>query len=260
MFSGRVVAVGHDVTRFSVGDDVFGSADNGAYAELLALDEDASVSIMPSNLSHTEAAALPYGAFTALHFLRDVAEVKAGDKVLVIGATGGVGRYGVQIAKHFGAEVTGVARDEALVRSLGADHVIDYTQTDFTQNGEQYDVIFDTSGTSSFGKTKGSLSGQGRFVTLFMTLGVIVRMLLGAFGKGRKAKSGVALGKADNMDELRVLAEAGAIRPVIARRFPLADIVAAHTHLETARPHGAVMVTMGEPAVASDVTGERAAA
>ncbi|MCA9565293.1 MAG: NAD(P)-dependent alcohol dehydrogenase, partial [Myxococcales bacterium] len=174
-----------------------------------------------------------------------VAKVEPGNKVLILGASGGVGRYAVQIAKHLGAEVTGVSgSDQALVRSLGADHVIDYTQEDFAQNGQQYDVVFDTSGTATFGAAKSSLSASGRFVSLYLTVGIVLQMLAGVFRKGPTAHAGVALGKASDMKELRTLAEAGVVRPVIDSRYPLVDLVAAHTQLETAHPHGEVMVTM----------------
>jgi NADPH:quinone reductase-like Zn-dependent oxidoreductase len=245
-FAGRIVEVGSAVTRWTVGDDVFGSAMRGTYAEYIALPETSAMARLPAKTSYDEAAAVPYGAFTALHFLREVASVRPGDSVLVVGASGGVGRFAVQIAKHLGAEVTAVCSREAfeLVQSLGADHVIDHKVTDFTRNGARYDVIFDTAGVTSFGRSRSSLSAEGRYLTLFLSVSLLVHVLLTSIFGGRKAKFTVAFGDHDDMQELRELMERGVLRPVIARRFPLDDIADAHVEAETGRSHGSVMVTL----------------
>lgn len=244
MFAGRVAAVGAAVTRFTVGDDVFGSAPHGAHAEYLALSDDGALARMPKNLSHAEAAALPYGAGTALVFLRDLANVSPGERVLILGASGGVGRFAVSLARHLGAEVTGVcSRDQDLVRSLGAHHVIDYTQEDFTQNGKRYDVIFDTSSVASqFRRCRPSLTLKGRYLSLHISLRLLFEMATTAVTKGPRAIFGVAMGDRAITETLSELAEQGVFRPVIARRFPLTHIADAYTHLESARPHGAVII------------------
>jgi len=246
MFAGRIVEVGSAVTRYAIGDDVFGNTMHGAYAEYLAMPESSAMAKMPSNLSYDEVAAVPYGAFTALRFLRDVGSVKPHDKVLIVGASGGVGRFAVQLAKHLGAEVTAVCsrRSSDLVRSLGADHVIDHETTDFTQNGVRYDVIFDTAGVTTFGRTRSSLTEHGRYMTLYLSIGLLLHVIVTSIFGGPKAKFTVALGNHDDMNELRGLMERGVIRPTIAQRFPLERIADAHTEAERGSVHGSVLVTL----------------
>ncbi|MFO0760292.1 MAG: NAD(P)-dependent alcohol dehydrogenase [Byssovorax sp.] len=241
-FAGVVVEVGSKVTRYAVGDRVFGGVQHGAYAEYIAVSEDGPMAKMPARLGYDEAAALPYGAITALHFMRRLGEVEPGDKVLVLGASGGVGRFAVQIARHLGAEVTGVsgAASFEIVRGLGADHVIDHRAVDFTTRPERYDVIFDVAGVTTFSKARRSLTPRGRYLTLHISAGVIGQVLLTSLRRGPKAKFAIALGNREEMDEVRDLAERGVIAPVIARRFPLARIAEAHA----ARATGAVIVAM----------------
>jgi len=246
VFAGRVTQVGDAVSRFAVGDDVFGIAMNGgALAEYLAMPQDSVIAKMPADFGYEEAAAVPYGAGTALEFLADLGKVQPGERILIVGASGGVGRYAVQIAKHLGAEVTGVAsrRSFAMLRDLGADHAIDYAAEDFTQNGKTYDVIFDTSGSMSFREVYGSLTPTGRYLTLAGELQVLIPMLITSLTGGRRALFSVALGGPENMDSLRDLMEKGVISPVIDTRFPLEQIVQAHTHLENRKAHGSVVVT-----------------
>lgn len=246
MFAGRIVEVGSAVTQYAVGDDVFGSTDHGAYAEYLPMPEDGAMAKMPAGLSYEEAAAVPYGAGTALYFLRDLGSVGSGDKVLIVGASGGVGRFAVQLAKHLGAEVTAVCSRQSfeLVESLGADHVIDYQSEDFSQNGLRYDVIFDVAGATSFCRSRPSLTRDGRYLTLFISVGVLLQMAVTSIIGGPRAKFSVALGKQDDMEQLRELMEQGVIPPVIAQRYPLERIADAHAEAETSRPHGSVMVTV----------------
>jgi NADPH:quinone reductase-like Zn-dependent oxidoreductase len=244
-FAGRVVEVGAKVTRFVVGDDVFGGVTRGAYAEYLAIEEDANVAKMPRDTSYAEAAALPYGAVTALVFLRDMAKVQPGERVLVVGASGGVGTMAVQIAKHLGAHVTGVAsRDEDLVRELGAAEFIDYTHDDFTQGGRRWDVIFDATEGNHFRRFRRALTSRGRYLSLYMTLRVLFEMVTTAVRGGPRAMTGVAMGNSRLMDDLRALVEQGALRAVVAARFPLAQIADAHAALETSRPRGSVVIDM----------------
>lgn len=244
MFAGRVAAVGKGVTRFVPGDDVFGSCMSGAYGEYVAVPADGTVAQMPAAMGYGEAAALPYGAMTALIYLRDLGRVERGQRVLVIGASGGVGRYAVQVAAHFGAEVTGVCgSDHELVRSLGAAHVVDHRREDFSAGGREYDIIFDASDTSSFGRCKASLTPRGRFLSLYMTATVLVQMLVTSLFGGRRAMVGAAFGSRADMEQVRDLAEQGAIWPVIDGSYPLERIVEAHARVETDRPHGSVVVT-----------------
>ncbi len=241
-FAGRIVAVGRKVTRYAAGDDVFGATMHGAYAEYLTVSEDGPMARKPTGLGYAEAAALPYGAVTALRFLRDIGAVRPGDKVLVVGASGGVGRFAVQIAKHLGAEVTGVcsAANFDLVRSLGADHVLDHRTTDFTRRPERYDVLFDVAGTTTFSQSRQSLSRDGRYLTLLISVGVLVQMLLTSMRRGPRAKFAIVAGDRDEMDRVRELAERGAIRPVLGQSFPLERIAEAHA----ARTTGTVIVTV----------------
>jgi len=251
MFAGRVVAVGANITRLSVGDDVFGSSmAGGASAEYLAVKGDSAIAAMPAGYSYEEAAALPYGADTALVFLQDMAKVAAGEKVLIIGAAGGVGRFGIQVAKERGATVTAVCSrsDFDLVRSLGADEVIDYRTEDFTTNGKRYDVIFDSAMVTSYGAIKGSLSTTGRFASLAMTFGSIFRGLFNRMTGGHRIHVGVAMGSAEGMERIRRLAEEGAIRPVVALSLPISQVVEAHRQADSGKHHGEILVTMPEAA------------
>lgn len=245
MFAGRIVEVGSDVTQYAVGDDVFGSAEHGAYAEYLSVDEGGPMAKMPERMGYDEAAAVPYGAGTALHFLRELAAVQPGESVLVLGASGGVGRFAVQLAKHLGAEVTGVCSRSNFerVRELGADHLIDYKSADFTHNGQRYDVVFDIAGASSFAQSRSSLTERGRYMTVYLSVGVLFQMARTALLGGPKAVFSVSFGDQAQMVELAELMAQGVLDPVIARRFPLERIAEAHTAVEGG-VEGAVVVTM----------------
>ena len=253
-FAGRVVEIGKSVTRFAVGDRVFGGCGNGAQAEYLAVAEASQVTKIPAGVAYDEAAAVPYGAATALEFMRDIAAVKPGDRVLIIGASGGVGRFAVQIARHLGAHVTGVcSADKAeMVRQLGARAVIDYAREDYTKNGETYDVIFDTVCGDGFRKAKPSLSPRGRYVSLYMTLRIGLQMLWGAVFGGRRAAAGVVINNQRLMEEVAVLLGEGAIWPVVAERFGLDRVVDAHATLENS-PKGAVVVSVVDSARQADL-------
>lgn len=244
VFAGRVVAVGAEVTRFQIGDDVFGGVDNGAYAERVAVREDGAIARMPTNITYEEAADAPYGGVTALRFLRNLGRVQPGEHVLVLGASGGVGRYAVQIAKHFGATVTGVcSADHAeMVRDLGADHVIDYRSEDFRKNGVKYDVIFDIADAATFAGSRDSLAPKGRYLTVFMTLRALMWMAITAMSDGQKAASGVALSSRQDVEELSELLGNGTIRATVARTYALEDIAAAHSAAEHIT-HGTMIVT-----------------
>ena len=243
-FAGRVVAVGEGVTRFRVGDRVFGSCDHGAQAEYLAVAEDGPIARIAQGQADAEAAAMPYGAGTALVFLRDLAQVQPGQRVLILGAAGGVGRFAVQIAKHMGAEVTGVCgRGAELVRELGADRVIDYRREDWTREGARYDVIFDTTIYGySFAKVRGSLTPTGRYLTLSLSVRALVDMAVSSLRGGPRAIFSVAFGSQALLDDVRALVEVGAIRVPIAQRFDLDAIAEAHAALERGGAPGAIVV------------------
>ncbi len=250
MFAGRVVEVGADVTRFAIGDDVFGSVGSDAHAEYLAVPQDGPVATMPDGLGYDEAAAIPYGAVTAMTFLQRIARLRVGERILILGASGGVGRYAVPLARHLGAEVTGVCSrsNGALVRSLGAHHVVYHDEVDPLARGRQYDVILDIPGVSSFSDAKHSLSATGRYVSLIASLDVVLAMAWTALKGGRRALTGVALGDQADLEAVRDLAEAGVFRPNIDRRFALADIAAAHAWLESGQARGDVVVLIGDDA------------
>ncbi|MEC7522457.1 MAG: NAD(P)-dependent alcohol dehydrogenase [Myxococcota bacterium] len=243
MLAGRVAAVGAEVTRFAVGDDVFGSVDHGAYAEYVVCKEDGPIARLPEGLTYAEGATLPYGAGTALTFLRDMAKVQPGERVLIVGATGGVGRMAVQIAAHLGAHVTAVgSRDEALSRALGADAFIDHTAEDFTRRGERWDVIFDTTEGDHFRAFRRVLTYAGRYLSLYLTPRLLLEMAITSLRRGPRALGGVALGSAEGTEEIRALVEAGALRAVVAERYPFERIADAHRALEAGGLPGDVVV------------------
>jgi len=244
--AGEIEAVGKDVTLFKKGDQVFGfSANLGAYAEYICLTDDA-VGIKPANMTYDEAAAVPQGALTALYFLRK-GNVQSGSKVLIFGASGGVGGYAVQIAKHrFGAEVTGVCSTskKGYVKSLGADQVIDYTKDDFTRNGQTYDVIFDTVGKSSVFRSKRSLKKEGFY--LFATFGLpkLFPILWLNLTSSQKGIIGLVEESSEDLFTIKELIEAGKIKAVIDRHYPLEQAAEAHRYVEKGHKKGNVVITV----------------
>lgn len=243
-FAGTVEAVGGNVTRFKAGDAVFGFRLFGVHAEYVSVPETFAV-LMPPNVNFAEAASIPFGALTALHFLRK-AGIARGQKVLVNGAAGATGVYAVQIARHFGATVTGLcsSANRELVRSLGAARVIDYTREDFTRDGEVYDIIFDSVGTTSFARSKRALSPQGRHVFLVTGLAQIVQSLWTSLAGGRRVICGVAPDTPVELPFIGGLVAAGAVRPVIGRTFALERIAEAHRYVDSGRKVGAAVLTV----------------
>ncbi|MCB9598767.1 MAG: NAD(P)-dependent alcohol dehydrogenase [Sandaracinus sp.] len=244
-FAGRVVEVGAEVTRFAVGDAVFGLADHGAYAEALAMPEDGALAKRPEGYDAAEATTLPYGAATARTFLVELAALQPGERVAVIGASGEVGRFAVALARHLGAEVTAIAsRDFAQLATLGAHRVIDRTKEDpFAERG-RYDVVFDTSTVHHFARARHALSAKGRYLTLHLTVGILGQMLWTKLRGGVRALFGVSLPNAEAIEDVARLAEAGAFTPVVARRFPLARAPEAHALVEKGSLAGSVVLEL----------------
>lgn len=250
-FAGDVEAVSQDVTRFRVGDAVYGylGPSMGAYAEYLCIAEDGMVALKPANLSYEEAAAVPYGAMTALNLLRSV-DIQPGDKVLINGASGAIGSYAVQIARQAGAEVTSVCgtRRMDFVEALGADHVIDYTQEDFTRNGQTYDLIFDILGRSSFATCKGPLSEDGVYLLASFKMLAVLQMLWTARAGRQKVICAMSSEKRDDLITINEMVEAGILTSIVDRCYPLDQAAEAHRYVEEGRKQGNVVITVGQPA------------
>ncbi|MAU12819.1 MAG: NAD(P)-dependent alcohol dehydrogenase [Anaerolineaceae bacterium] len=246
-FSGVIDAIGAEVTNFKVGDAIFGMSPDkfGAYAEYICLPADKPLALKSPQMTFEESTAILDGAATAQTFLRHVANVQPGQKVLINGASGAVGAYAVQIAKHLGAEVTGVcsSRNVDMVRSLGADHVIDYTTDDFARNSNAYDVIFDAVGKRSFGECKNALTKNGIYMTTVPSLSLIAGLISSLFGS-KKAKFTTAGLKQNRttLESLTQLYEAGAVKAIIDRCYALEDVPEAHRYVDTERKRGNVVV------------------
>jgi NADPH:quinone reductase-like Zn-dependent oxidoreductase len=251
-FAGTVEAVGKNVTQFKPGDDVFGGAD-GAVAEYVVVRESRGVALKPPNVSFEQAASVPVAAATALQGLRDKGGLKPGQKVLINGASGGVGTFAVQIAKHFGAEVTGVCstRNVDLVRSLGADRVVDYTQEDFAKDAGYYDLILDNVGNRSLTDLRRALKPTGTLVIVGGQKGDWIGPMMGVIKASIVAhfvdqKMGFFIARLDH-DDMKLLGElmqSGAVTPVIDRRYPLSETAKAMEYLEAGRARGKVIVSL----------------
>lgn len=248
-FSGEVESVGSSVTRFSPGDRVMASTYNkglGGYAQYRSLSQDGVIAPMPESLSFEEAACLFFGGHTALHFLKK-GDIQAGQDVLIFGASGAVGAYAVQLARHFGAHVTGVAGSakQELVASLGAQTVIDYTREDFTKRGAKYDIIFDTVGKSPFRGSVRSLKDNGFYLrTVHLDPSVVLKGIWTNLSTGKRVIGGVAAEKVEDMITLGELAKAGELKAVIDHIYPLERIVEAHQQVDGGHKRGSVVLTI----------------
>lgn len=245
--AGEIESVGKDVGKFKIGDQVFAfsGASMGCHAEYKCMPEDGAVALKPANLTYDEAAAISFGGTTALDFFRR-GKLQSGERVIVNGASGGVGTAAVQLAKHFGADVTGVCStaNVELVRYLGANHVIDYTKEDFTENGQTYDIIVDTVGTAPFSRSKDSLKEGGRLLLVLGGLPDMLQIPWVSMTSSKKIIAGPAAERAEDLRFLAKLAEAGEFKPVIDRRYPFEQIAEAHSYVDTGRKKGNVVITL----------------
>ncbi len=244
--AGEIEAVGKDVKLFKKGDQVFGfSMDMGTYAEYICLPEDGVVTTKPANMTYEEASAISYGALTALYFLRK-GNIQKGQKVLVFGASGGIGQYAVQLAKFFGAEVSGVCSTAKveLVKSLGADRVIDYKKEDFTKSDDKYDVIFDTVGKSPFSGSRKSLKKNGYYIFTTFGLPKLLRIPWLHLTSSKRAIIGLLDPKSEDLIYLKELIEAGKLKSIIDKRFPLEQAAEAHSYIEKGLKKGSVVLTI----------------
>ncbi|WP_404402823.1 NAD(P)-dependent alcohol dehydrogenase [Pelagibacterium halotolerans] len=245
-FAGRVVSVGAKADGFKLGDPVYGFSGSGGHAEYVAVEAAGPVVRIPEEIGYDEAATIPFGGVSALVFLRDFGKVAAGQNVLILGASGAVGAFAVQIAKHFGAEVTGVASTANVdfVRSLGADRVIDYTREDFAGGGAQYDIVLDTAGVARFARAKRVLKPEGVYVPLEFGLPTALHALWRSIAGGQRIAIGVSGDSKADLQVLNGLVEQGALRAPVAGQYRLDAIADAHRQVESRHSRGTVVVTL----------------
>lgn len=245
--SGEVEAVGKGVTKFKVGDQVFGSAgmDFGAHAEYVSVSENAMIALKPASMSYEEAAAIPFGATAALYFL-NAAKIRPGQKVLIYGASGAIGTLAIQMAKNKGAKVTAVCSTSNLemVKALGADNAIDYTKEDFTKMGESYDVIFDVVGKSSFWGALKSLNKNGHLLMASAGMALLLGSSIVSLFMSKKILSGMIKTTAEDMNSIKQLIEIGKLKAVIDKIYPLEQAALAHAHVDTGHKKGNVIISI----------------
>ncbi len=245
--AGEIEAIGQSVSNYKIGDQVFGSSgmNFGAHAEYVAVPEDAVLALKPANMTYEEAAAIPFGATASMHFLRK-ANIQQGQKVLIYGASGALGTMAVQLAKNYGAEVTAVCSSSnfELMKSLGADEVIDYTKEDFTKNGKIYDVIFDTVGKSSLKKALRSLNKGGYLLLASAGIGTMIGGSIKSMFISKKIVSGVIKETTEDMNFFKQEIEKGKLKAVIDRIYTLKQIVEAHTYVDMGHKKGNVVIAI----------------
>jgi NADPH:quinone reductase-like Zn-dependent oxidoreductase len=254
-FAGTVEAIGKNVTRYKPGDEVFGDRD-GAFGEYVTVRENGAMALKPSNMSMEQAAAVPIAGLTALQALRDKGKIQAGQKVLINGASGGVGTFAVQIAKTYGADVTGVCstRNVEMVKSIGADHVIDYTKEDFTQGSVRYDLIIDNVGSHTLSEYRNVLTPNGALVIVGGPsddpwLGPVASLVKAYFVSpfvSQKLIFILAQANGEDLDVLRDLMQTGKLTPVIDRRYPLSETAQAISYLEQGHAKGKVIIAVDQ--------------
>jgi len=247
--AGEVESVGKQVTRFKKGDRIVASTGmaGGGHAEYACVAENGALALKADSLSWEEAVAIPFGANTALYFLENLGKIQPGQKLLIIGASGSIGSAAVQLAKHFGATVTAVCSgaNTQMVKSLGADKVIDYTKEDFTASAETYDIIFDIVGATTFRRSQHLLEPHGVFLQNIMGLTDMIRMVWTSIAGGKKIKGGVAMENRERMNVIAELAASGKLKPVIDRRYPLEQIAEAFEYVEQGHKKGNVVIVVG---------------
>jgi len=246
--AGEIEAIGKDVKLFKKGDQVFGSPGTkmGGHAEYSYVPENGALAIKPADMPWEEAAAICLAGNTALFFIRDLAKIQSGQKILIHGASGAIGTYAVQLARYYGAEVTGVcsATNAEMVKSLGADKVIDYTKEDFTKSDERYDFVFDVVGKTTFSQCKGILKPKGIYLENMLELMDILRMMWTSIIGGKKIKGGVSKESAENLNFFMELIESGKLKPVIDRSYPLERTAEAFQYVEQGHKKGNVIITI----------------
>lgn len=247
-FSGKIESIDSKVKKFKPGDEVyaFRGFGTGCYAQYKCMNENGSLAIKPKNVPFEEAASVVDGATTALFFLKEKANIQKGQKVLINGASGSIGTFAVQLAKYFGAEVTGVCstKNIDLVKSLGADKVVDYTKEDFTTSGDTYDIIFDTVGKSSFTHCMKALNSNGKYVVTLMTFNVILQSVLTKLWNNKKVIFAMSLNKTEALNFIRILIEEGKLKTIIDRQYPLEELSEAHAYVEKGHKKGNVVISV----------------
>ena len=245
-FSGVIESVGRKVKKFKPGDEIyaFRAFGTGCYTEYKCMSENGSIALKPRNMTFIEAASVVDGATTALFFLKDKADIRIGQNVLINGASGSIGTFAVQIAKYFGAEVTGVCstKNMELVKALGADHVVDYTKEDFAISGNMYDVIFDTVGKSTFAHCRKALKANGKYVVTVMTFKRLFLSLMTTFGNGKKVIFSMSVNKTEALNYIRTMIEEGKLFTIIDRQYQLEEVREAHAYVEKGHKTGNVVI------------------
>lgn len=247
-FAGEIEAVGRNVKQFKVGNQIFGTPGTsmGAHAEYICMPEKGVMTEKPADMTYSQAATFPLAGNTALFFLRDLGKIQAGQNILIHGASGAIGTFAVQLAKYYGAEVTGVCStaNVEMVKSLGADRVIDYTIEDFTKSIERYDIVFGVVGKCKFSQCKGLLKPKGVYLENWLEIKDLLTMMWTSIIRGKRIKGGVSKESVENLAFFTELFKTGKLKPVIDRSYPLEQIVEAYKYVEQGHKKGNVVITV----------------